>query len=390
MCEEVLQDAITMVRESTCAYCHYITPNDVGATGGHQYGFHVAKSCYHLFFDKGGVKGENLEKTVEITWQKSFVTQSMAKYYGVGTRNEYRLTRYGRDFEFLKDDYIGSLLIMTRNEDGAYNAYVLSNQSNIEDFIATFQLDITKGNQLIVKSGMGESRDVLLEKIRDFVDQYDTFPDTQQMSAFAREIVLLANNYVSRDVDKKADSILLQWVDAEYQLFNALEEKIYRPIYANPFANCQDLIDFSNMILNRRKSRAGKSLEHHLAFIFDAAKLRFEEQVVTENNKKPDFIFPDGASYHNIMFPAERLTMLGAKTTCKDRWRQVLNEANRIPEKHLFTLQRGVSRNQLQEMCDEHLTLVVPKENKTLFLPEFHDHIMCLSDFISMVRERQL
>ena len=31
-------------------------------------------------------------------------------------------------------------------------------------------------------------------------------------------------------------------------------------------------------------------------------------------------------------------------------------------------------------MCDEHLALVVPKENKTLFLPEFHDHIMCLSD----------
>ena len=91
-----------------------------------------------------------------------------------------------------------------------------------------------------------------------------------------------------------------------------------------------------------------------------------------------------------IELVGERLTMLGAKTTCKDRWRQVLNEANRIPEKHLFTLQRGVSRNQLQEMCDEHLTLVVPKENKTLFLPEFHDHIMCLSDFISMVRERQL
>lgn len=105
--------------------------------------------------------------------------------------------------------------------------------------------------------------------------------------------------------------------------------------------------------------------------------------------KKPDFIFPDGESYHNFMFPSDKLTMLGAKTTCKDRWRQVLNEANRIPNKHLFTLQRGVSRNQLQEMKDEHLTLVVPKENKTLFLPEFHENIMCLTDFIGMVREQQ-
>lgn len=117
--------------------------------------------------------------------------------------------------------------------------------------------------------------------------------------------------------------------------------------------------------------------------------LVFEEQVITENKKKPDFIFPDGHSYHNFMFPSDKLTMLGAKTTCKDRWRQVLNEADRIPNKHLFTLQRGVTRNQLQEMRDEHLTLVVPKHNKSLFLPEFHDSIMCLADFIGMVKERQ-
>jgi hypothetical protein len=31
--------------------------------------------------------------------------------------------------------------------------------------------------------------------------------------------------------------------------------------------------------------------------------------------------------------------MLGAKTTCKDRWRQVLTEAIKIPHKHLFTLE---------------------------------------------------
>ena len=95
------------------------------------------------------------------------------------------------------------------------------------------------------------------------------------------------------------------------------------------------------------------------------------------------------AKYHNWEFPAEDLSVLGAKTTCKDRWRQVLNEADRIPNKHLFTLQRGVTRNQLQEMKDEHLTLVVPKNNKKFFHPEFHADIMCLSDFIGMVRERQ-
>ena len=71
------------------------------------------------------------------------------------------------------------------------------------------------------------------------------------------------------------------------------------------------------MILNRRKSRAGKSLEHHLSSIFHTNHLRFETQVITEEHKKPDFIFPDGESYHNFEFPAEELIFLGAKIHVK-------------------------------------------------------------------------
>lgn len=389
MIEENLQDAIQLVNESTFAYCHYITPNDVGKTGSHQYGFTFAKPCYKMFFDSPGVKGSNDEKFVRIKWQKDFYTNSRAIYYGVGTRNEYRLTRFGIGFEFLQDNYIGSLQIVTKNAVGEYNAYVLSLQDNIEDFMATFNLDITKGNQIIDKDNAVPVDQQIENEFADFVNSHTSFPDTIEMAAFARQCVSSIKRYSQGFIASKADSVILEWVTAEYQLFSSLEEKIYRPIYSKPFANCHDLVEFSNSILNRRKSRAGKSLEHHLAVIFNAAKLRFEEQVITENNKRPDFIFPDGESYHNILFPADQLIMLGAKTTCKDRWRQVLNEADRIPEKHLFTLQRGVSKNQLQEMKDEHLTLVVPKENKSLFLQEFHDNIMCLSDFMNMVREKQ-
>lgn len=390
MIEESLQDVVQLVSESEFAYCHYITPNDVGETGSHQYGFTFAKPCYKMFFDEPGEKGSNKEKFIEIDWQKGLTkTQSRAIYYGVGTRNEYRITRFGRGFEFLRDDYIGSLQVMTRNREGNYCAYILSNQDNIEDFMDTFSLDLFKGNQVIERASIMSPDEKLRNDFQVFIDAHTDFPDTIQMASFVRQCVITANGYSESIISKDADKVILKWIDAEYQLFRGLEEKIYRPVFTKPFENCQSLVEFSNTILNRRKSRAGKSLEHHLAEIFTASHLRFEEQVITENKKKPDFIFPDGESYHNFMFPSDKLTMLGAKTTCKDRWRQVLNEANRIPNKHLFTLQRGVSRNQLQEMKDEHLTLVVPKENKTLFLPEFHENIMCLSDFIGMVRERQ-
>lgn len=390
MIEENLQDAIQLVHESIYAYCHYITPNDVGATGGHQYGFTFAKPCYKMFFDEPGVKGSNMENFVEIDWQKGLIkTNSRAIYYGVGTRNEYRLTRFGNGFEFLREDYIGSLQIVTKNSEGNYFAYVLSDQDNIESFMDTFSLDVTKGNHVIDKTASITPDQRLESEFKAFIENHVEFPDTIEMASFVRKCVIEARGYTERLVSEKADSVILEWTDAEFLLFRGLEEKIYRPIFTKPFENCQSLVDFSNSILNRRKSRAGKSLEHHLAEIFTASHLKFEEQVITENKKKPDFIFPDGQSYHNFLFPSDKLTMLGAKTTCKDRWRQVLNEADRIPNKHLFTLQRGVTRNQLQEMKDEHLTLVVPKENKSLFLPEFHDNIMCLSDFIGMVRERQ-
>jgi hypothetical protein len=51
---------------------------------------------------------------------------------------------------------------------------------------------------------------------------------------------------------------------------------------------------------------------------------------IKEHKSKPDFIFPGIAEYHDPHFDLNKLTMLGVKTTCSDRWRQVLAEADRI------------------------------------------------------------
>ena len=38
----------------------------------------------------------------------------MLSYYGQGTRNEYRITRFGRGFPFFQDDNVGDLLIIAK------------------------------------------------------------------------------------------------------------------------------------------------------------------------------------------------------------------------------------------------------------------------------------
>lgn len=190
-------------------------------------------------------------------------------------------------------------------------------------------------------------------------------------------------------IKKNPDTVLKSWLDTETDLFYQFEEKFYRPIYTSPFESLKAISDFANSFLNRRKSRVGKSLEHHLAHIFTSADLRFVEQAVTENHKKPDFLFPGIEEYRNFEFPADDLTFLGAKTTCKDRWRQVLNEADRIEEKYLFTLQPSISTNQLDEMKKEHLTLVVPEENRKSFDRRYRKDLLSLGQFIKMVGIKQ-
>ena len=104
---------------------------------------------------------------------------------------------------------------------------------------------------------------------------------------------------------------------------------------------------------------------------------------------KPDFLFPNAECYHNLQFPADDLIVLGAKTTCKDRWRQVLTEADRVDVKFLFTLQQGISKNQLKEMCDSRLTLVVPHKYIESFPKEYQSSISDLNGFIGMVQAKQ-
>ncbi len=78
--------------------------------------------------------------------------------------------------------------------------------------------------------------------------------------------------------------------------------------------------------------------------------------------------------------------MLGAKTTCKDRWRQILNEADRIDVKYIFTLQQGISKNQMKE---SHVIVVAPQEYISFFPREYREDIKNLKGFIQIVKKKQ-
>ncbi len=386
---EILDIAIQTVKESTISFCRFITGNDAGTTGSHQAGFYIPKCAAPLLFGEECRRGENHEKWVNIKWQNDFETASRFIYYGQGTRNEYRITRFGRDFEFLLDRYVGSLLVIAEQADDYYQAFVLESDDDIETFLSYFSLSTEQTNQLIDSSLAQSDDERLLQAVNDAINPLQDFPQTREMGQMAQSIFNAIHKITDEQICKSPDKILFDWRDVESKIFFKLEDKLYRDVYTRPFANCNDLMDFANSILNRRKSRAGKSFEHHLSAIFTANKLIFEEQAITENNKRPDFLFPNSNCYHNFEFPSDDLTVLGAKTTCKDRWRQVINEADRVDVKYLCTLQPAISRAQLKEMKDSHIELVVPKSLIGSYPKENQSEILCLADFISIVKNKQ-
>ncbi len=388
--ENILNKAIESVQQSKISFSKFITANDTGATGGHQSGFHIHKNSWNLFFDKPGQKETNQDKFITIKWQDDFETESRFIYYGVGTRNEYRLTRFGKGFPFLTDENIGDLLVIVKKSEDYYLAFVLQSDDDIDDFFAALNISSTNTNGIIPKQFEQTAEDKLLNCFNIFLKSLKLdFPPTIDLATNARNCYLKSYGITSKIIESNPDREILNWVDSEFQLFKTIENDRYQKRIQTPFQTVEELVIAANTILNRRKSRAGKSLEHHLSEIFNISQLKYSAQAVTEDNKKPDFLFPEMEAYHNPRFDENKLIVLASKTTCKDRWRQILNEANRIKTKHLFTLQQGISKNQLEEMYNHNVCLVVPKYYLTSFPAEFRDRIYTLENFVNFVKASQ-
>lgn len=388
--EDILQRAIHTAQTSEIVYTKFITPNDTGATGGHQAGYHINKKSWNLFFDTPGIKGENKDKYIAIKWQDDFETTSRFIYYGTGTRNEYRLTRFGRGFPFLNENNVGDLLILCKITNDNYKAYVLQTDDDIENFLAAVNLSTTTTDEIIQKESEISAEDKLIKCFSTFLDKTQLdFPPTSEIASNARNCYNSAYNIQIHNILKDPDGEILQWLNAEFQLFKLIENDRYKGRIKTPFSSVEELIEIANTILNRRKSRAGKSLEHHLSEVFNIFSLAYSTQAITEENKKPDFLFPGQEAYANSKTNSSKLIMLAAKTTCKDRWRQILNEADRIKTKHLFTLQQGISKNQLTEMYKYGVCLVVPDRYISSFPKEYRDKIFTLQKFIEYVQSTQ-
>lgn len=237
---------------------------------------------------------------------------------------------------------------------------------------------------VVVETSAPSYLDVMLEKFKG------KFPTTREFSAYARSTL------TGLDARDHPDVVLMSWMEREEILFRTLERYLIADRLSQGFAggieagvDVDGFLSYSLSVQNRRKSRVGLALENHLEVLFIENGLRYARTAVTENKAKPDFLFPGVAEYHDKTFDTLNLTMLGVKSTCKDRWRQVLAEADRISDKHLLTLETAISSQQTDEMMAKRLQLVLPSGLHSTYTASQQSWLIDIKEFTDLIRTRQ-
>jgi hypothetical protein len=338
----------------------------------------------------------------------SFCTWSDVRRGKPGRSAEYHLYYSAESEPTVHRARAGDLLVIARTKDARLLVMLAPADSTIgAQLLWLFGLDLLAGKPDAIELGAENSVSLGLAA-RSILDDLgieaeepqpdalglllDTFglqfPGTVVFSEFAR------NTLTGIDPRAAPDEALVAWMEHEEALFRHMERQVVAERLANGFmmegtADVDGFLSFSLSVQNRRKSRAGWAFGHHVEAILQAQGLDFVREATTEKRNAADFLFPGELQYADSGFPADRLAMLAVKTTCKDRWRQVLAEANRIPAKHLLTLEPAISEAQTAEMQAQSLQLVLPAPLHTTYREAQRAWLMSLGDFIALVQGHQ-
>lgn len=386
-------------------YVKYLSANDTYAKPNvHQGGPYVAKDVLRVVFPQltkraGRSKNPDLHLPVsigagadEVQLELRLVWYNSKRLGQSNGRDEARLTGWGgAEAPVVGAENTGALVIFAYRRVGKGDADGLrvwiARDEDEQDRILDITGPIEPGDGLVVTP-----TGLVLAEPSAIVDRPCQLEESDLPKAWLKafpsgeELIASVVERLPSARDAAVDTRLLRRRKCEYEMFRSVEAYHVLPRLQELFGTVDLFIEFAHRVTNRRKSRAGRSLELHLAAIFGEERLPFVHGQHTEGGRKPDFIFPSMDRYFDAKWPDNRLRMLGAKTTVKDRWRQILNEARRVEKKHLLTLQEGVSAEQFREMEEEGVVLVVPEALQEKYPKTVQPRLLTLSQFIVETR----
>lgn len=222
-------------------------------------------------------------------------------------------------------------------------------------------------------------------EIRKFSAENAVMPDTATLAVLARNEYLKKhglNDLNPYAIDHPGDAVRQISREMELELFrkyqfrgNAIALVIMLagegPGAVSVGSIIRQLIDKTQDIdalmlsaTQQRRSRAGYSFEHHIEAMLISGNVPFQKQVVIESKKRPDFVLPSLSYLRRPKVGHENGLILSAKTTLRERWKQVQREKG-TDDLFLATVDETIASNSIQDMAEMGVTLVVPENLKS-------------------------
>ena len=403
----------SLVDRSRALFLKKLSRNDASWAegGGHQSGFYVPRLVRESGFFPELIAREDLPHIYESLcpsfWPQTGEVRSTSgiKYYS-NKRSECHFTRIPAElFAGLSPaSWLLSGTLMEPEGD-AHHWFMVIDSASPDAEILESRLDIQSDFHFSLFSPLDLKRTLSIESddaaelieeidaaLRDgtveaLVAKYSRLPSPDTIADEARASFLDSARIEAFDpwtIKKPGDALMRVSRDIEFSIYRRYELRMRAVEVAKVLAGHDRIAtaavrgfpSLNSLFLSasqQRKSRAGKSFEAHLATMLRAGGIRFEAQAIL-GQRRPDFVLPDQATValdENRRY--EEAAILSAKTTLRERWKQITHERFNCAI-FLATVDDRVSKETLGDLRKAEITLVVPESLKIKNNESFYYH----------------
>lgn len=339
-----------------------------------------------------------------------------ARYVYYDSKDEYRLTGIPKEeFAGLSP---GSFLLISKHRHGRtyiWKAITIDSHSEEYDYIEQrLELPIDFlwkiiDPRLLQERITPEIEEILSEifpavengTLANLIEIYK-LPSTNEIAKEAREEYLISTDNASLNpfvISNPGDALREITKHRQFEIFKQYERRLIAAELIDRLINDRANITIEKLvsiIITRiydvyevmlrasqaRRSRVGTSFELHIAAMMEDGDIPFTAQPIIGKHR-PDFALP------RIRFSVDQSLILTAKTTLRERWRQVINETKGRPI-YLATVDERVTSSVIEDLGSLGVKLVVPESLKSSQETEYQNYpnVWTFKDFFYSTRQK--
>ncbi|GAB4306522.1 MAG: hypothetical protein Kow0090_21680 [Myxococcota bacterium] len=208
----------------------------------------------------------------------------------------------------------------------------------------------------------------------DFQKHYraDKMPGGETLALMTQKECFQSVGISAQAIKRNFNKFLERLLDLEFEIYKREEKKcsveiIKKALEDGILTGSKDFADFFEKnysafwelflsISQSRKTRAGRSFENHLKFLFEKLGYPYDKQ--TELNGTVDYLIPS-----EEVFRKNRTVcvLISVKRTLRERWRQVVSElkSTEAGKIYLLTADKDIALEKIKEMRKHNINLVV-------------------------------